>query len=472
MEQKRRLSDPEAVTTTSSCRLCNALSTIWNRLLDLAAVAFIACFVIMCISQDARNYGMEVVGQVTGRYFSNHPEYGPVHQVDTELTVPSKNHERPLQDETQPDTDNTFDHIFPGLEGLHCPTPNASRYGSLQVGDSTDPGVDYFIALKVTDSLSRLPALLAAIMEAIRFLGPHHCVVSAVDGWSASGRPPPRELEALRDAVEAAGAMYFYEKRDVYSQLPNAMGEAGIRNQALRPLVKDITMVKGDATVVFLDDVVICGEDILELILQRRALEADMTCGMLFDIWRYDSARLADTWTNRDMEGAEFTETTPPGTPSSPGPRYWKDPEAQERFDKKRPFQVYSCWNGAAAFKASLITREGIRFRDSRPSNRGECEQPETRLFCKDMWLRKKGKIAVIPSVSLNKESLTRLDIKKMKGHTGDVVQGQDPRLDRVAWWPTPPEQVFCEGRTEWEAWNKGWENIAIGVDDYTVYPN
>lgn len=68
------------------------------------------------------------------------------------------------------------------------------------------------------------------------------------------------------------------QKTDKGSQRIPAL--AKLRNLALKPLVDDPEQYSQNSTVVFLKDVAICMEDILELIHKRLYQEADMTCGL------------------------------------------------------------------------------------------------------------------------------------------------------------------------------------------------
>lgn len=80
------------------------------------------------------------------------------------------------------------------------------------------------------------------------------------------------------------------------------------------------------------------------------------------------------------------------------GNLFWNDPKARERLQTHKPFQVFSCWNGATAFAANPILERKIQFCGP---IKNECYQGELKLFCKDMWLLGNGKIAVIPSINL-----------------------------------------------------------------------
>lgn len=222
---------------------------------------------------------------------------------------------------------------------------------------------------------------------------------------------------------------------------------------AVRHATKEVSE---DATIVFLDDVDVCSEDLLELVLQRKNLGADMTCGM-----QWTRRESSDTYlfksdgTCRDIQGDRFGHAIPEKWSEGTEVKeyFWKSPKDQARFNEKRPFQVFSCWGGAAAFAASTFTRLEQKFR--LPIKGAECHQPDTRMFCKDMWSQGRGKIAVVPSVNTVRNKDGEFNVKESRGYTSDLVRGQDIKGDRIDWVKEPPRKVFCS-KKRWEAWDVG----------------
>lgn len=153
-----------------------------------------------------------------------------------------------------------------------------------------------------------------------------------------------------------------------------------------------------NTTVVFLNDVAICPDDILELVHQRHFLGADMTCAM---DWTYAGRdpTFYDVWVARTLAGGDsFFEIPSDGNWNSAWNLFWNEPTARHRFSAKQPFQVFSCWNGATAFTAKPFLENKIKFRGPKE---GECMQGEPQLLCKDLWWHGYGKIAVVPTVNL-----------------------------------------------------------------------
>jgi alpha-1,3-mannosyltransferase len=230
---------------------------------------------------------------------------------------------------------------------------------------------------------------------------------------------------------------------------------AQLRNLALQPLMDAPGNFTKDSTVMFLNDVAACAEDTLELLHQKRALGADMTCAM---DWTYvaQDPSFYDVWISRDINGDSFFEIPPDGSWSRAWTLFWNDEKTQNRFAQKRPFQVFACWNGAAAFATKPIIKDKVLFRGAHEKI-GECRQGEPQLFCKDLWYKGYGKIAVIPSVNLEYSIGNGLRIKVEKGYTSDTVSKQDAAGDKIKWQLEPPEKVKCMPTWQnqhWQMWN------------------
>jgi len=104
--------------------------------------------------------------------------------------------------------------------------------------------------------------------------------------------------------------------------------------------------------VIFLNDVLLYAEDVVELLLTEDG-HYDMACGMDFE-----QLKLYDTWVARDMSGATFSDWYP----------YLREGTAQALMRQNKPFRVFSCWNGGVVVPAAYILRDRILFRTWRPS--------------------------------------------------------------------------------------------------------
>ena len=102
-------------------------------------------------------------------------------------------------------------------------------------------------------------------MEVIRFLGPGKCVLSIVEGGSDDGTF--EILKTLRAEMGKLGTTYHFVSSPINSRVGDRIGKlAELRNLALAPLLE--TRKLEEYTVVFLNNVAICPDDILELLHQ------------------------------------------------------------------------------------------------------------------------------------------------------------------------------------------------------------
>ena len=350
------------------------------------------------------------------------------------------------------------DKTFPRLA---CPAPTGDRYLHLKANSTnmTDGHAippKYFFALDLHQCARLLPRLIGSIVESIRFLGPQNCALSIVEGRSDDGTF--EILLSLREEIERIGANYYFNSSDINPTVGDRIKAlAELRNQALQPLLDHANQTLTDATtVVFINDVAICMEDILELIHQRNYQNADMTCAM---DWTYvgPDPTFYDVWIARGMNGDTFFNIPEDGNWNSAWNLFWNNPSAQERQRMGKPFQVFSCWNGATAFTAKPFLESIIRFR---ASYEHECPQGEPKTWCTEMWHLGHGKIAVIPSVNLEYSDEAAERIKAAKGYVSRFVGGTDEGGERIEWEATPPSTVKCipngsYGNQSWLPWEE-----------------
>ncbi|CAK7212869.1 hypothetical protein SBRCBS47491_001610 [Sporothrix bragantina] len=330
------------------------------------------------------------------------------------------------------------------LPRLKCPSiTDTSRYDSLKPSSSStySSEIKYFFAIDLRDTVKLLPRLLGSVVESIRFLGPTNCALSIIEGNSNDGTYDV--LNALRPTLDALTTTYYLRSSDIDPKQGDRIAKlAELRNMALQPLVDNaLNQYTADTTVIFMNDVAACTEDILELVYQRVQLGADMTCGL---DWVYvgRDPTFYDVWVARGMNGDSFFEIPRDGNWNSAWNLFWNNEPARDSMNAHRPFQVFSCWNGAAVFTAKPIVDKTIQFRGPRE---GECKQGEPQLFCKDLWFHGYGKIAVVPSVNLEYSDDRAQQIKDLKGYTSRWTAAGDAATDdKIEWQSSPPDIVKC----------------------------
>jgi alpha-1,3-mannosyltransferase len=334
---------------------------------------------------------------------------------------------------------NTSDSTFARLE---CPQPDLDRYAYLRDPPDRSEALlpRFFFALDLHQCLHLLPRLVGSIVETILFLGAENCVLSIVEGRSDDGTF--EVLDELHSSLQVLGVKYFFQTSDIN---PTAQGQdriealASLRNLALQDLLVHPEHYDPDTTIIFLNDIALCMEDVLELLHQRNWQGADQTCAM---DWTYvgDNPTFYDVWIARSMTGDLFFNIPEDGSWDFAWNLFWNDDKARARLAAAKPFQVFACWNGVTAFTAKPLLDGSIRFRARGP---GECFQGEPKLFAKDMWVKGYGKIAVVPSVNVEYSDEAAKKIKALKGYVAKHVanEGNDGKIE---WETKPPEKVKC----------------------------
>ncbi len=394
---------------------------------------------------------------------------------------------------------------------LWCPTEiDTLRYGYLRASAS-EKKVRYFFAINLRQVVHLMPRLMGSVLQVMKFLGPTHCALSIVEGNSDDGTY--EVLQLLKEELDRIGVRYYLTR----SKLNPSRGDrieklALLRATALAPItgpigfdravfknsedpseldldepepsrgsgsvaksskdrpelvmtqpaVLDKVQLIDDATVIFLNDVAACAEDILELIHQRDFQEADMTCAM---DWHHtgDLELFYDVWISRAANGDLFFDIPANGSWDHAKHLFFNEPVGKARFQAHRPLQVFACWNGATAFSAKPIVSGKVNFRPVLPN---ECFQGEPQLFCKDMWWAGYGKIAVVPSINLEYTDELGARTKKSKGYVRDWVakELQDDKAPPLKIdWKGPPPKVKCMPTFDQQTW-KPWNETLVDM--------
>ncbi|CAI7611749.1 unnamed protein product [Penicillium pancosmium] len=327
---------------------------------------------------------------------------------------------------------------------LDCSSIIDPRYDHLRPTSTLQPKVQYFFALDLYQAFHVIIPLLGSVIEAIRFLGPENCALSIVEGRSTDGTYAV--LAGLKQELAALGVRYFLSRSFVS---PKANGEnritalATLRNLALEPLfqVNDrTTWLNKQPKIVFINDVVLCPEDILELLHQHSSQTATMTCA--FD-WNGGGDLFYDSWVSRSMSGNLFFEVTHDAAHWLGDDMFFDHPASKTRWDQSLPIQVYSCWGGMVTLEAEPFLHKGISFRSS---DTDECYMGEPMALAKDFWRAGLGKILAVPSVNVGYEYDGAQDAKGKRGYVHQIVghiqyNSQD---ELVIWQESPPSMVKC----------------------------
>lgn len=375
------------------------------------------------------------------------------------------------------------------IDRMFCPPINSTRYSYLKAS-KWERKPKYFFALNLRKCVDLLPRLLGSLVETINFLGPEQCAVSIVEGNSDDGTL--EVLELLEKEFQRMGVLYYLRSTPLNPSAGDRIQRlAMLRAMAVSPLtgiyvpdtdpddddsspddldpqppnpssVPQLPLAE-EATVLFLNDVAACAEDMLELLHQRSLQSADMTCAM---DWTHPGPDplFYDVWVSRALNGDLFFDI-PAETASwdKAEDLFWNEPVARKRLAADKPFQVFACWNGAVAFTAVPLVKNEVGFRSSRE---GECFQGEPQLFCKDMWYKGYGKILVVPSVNLEYTDKLGRQVKKEKGYVTEIIVDEAEEKNgtglMVPWKLEPPELVKCMPNFDTQSWLPWNESLPL----------
>ena len=161
---------------------------------------------------------------------------------------------------------------------------------------------------------------------------------------------------------------------------------AFMRNFALRRLFSDSVIYE---RVIFSNDVFFCAHDVVNMLHISFATDADITCGMDYNLNALRKPAFYDKWVATDINGYKFANDYP----------FLRTSASVEAFKAGNPFQVVSCWNGIVSIQADIFQSLRYRFRTKRDTV--ECSLSECEYICRDMVSIGRNKIAVVPSLQL-----------------------------------------------------------------------
>jgi len=261
-----------------------------------------------------------------------------------------------------------------------------------------------FFALNLLDAEHVIPTFLQSLSTLLPLMSPSRFFISITENGSKDRTPTLLRILARMLSIFGTSYRIKSEGETYIADKSNHMRIAvlaAIRNLALQPLWGNAPG-KYD-TVLFINDVVHCPADILEVLYQHWKQKADLSCSV---DWHSDQV-VYDRWVLRSMTGHPYYEhdavqkfwdsprTVPP--PTLPHP---EDTKERERFERRLPTQVFSCWNGMAAMDArAFYPPRNIRFREATndPEREHTDKQSECFLIPVDFWKHQMGRIQIVP---------------------------------------------------------------------------
>ncbi|KZP11779.1 glycosyltransferase family 69 protein [Athelia psychrophila] len=405
-----------------------------------------------------------------------------------------------------------------------------SRYAAL-TQDQAPTAI--FLALNLLDAQWPLASLLHALPVLLPYLGPQHLFVSVLENGSSD--KTPGMLAVLANFLSAHGIAYHIEVRGEGAKSEKSGGRriielAKLRNEVMQPLYDGSAAlaagVDAFGRVLFLNDIVFCAADVLEVLYEHKTQGADMACSL-----DWGSHIVYDRWVLRGMSGspsyaqpdllAYFAEPPPARNPV-PQPFPSADREAGERLRALEPFQVFSCWNGAVVMPAAAFVANSSQSQmegDTRGTGRGPVrfrtaksdpdapvagdgmavteKASECFLVPVDLWKRGWGKIMVVPRASVAYTGYDYDEVRQDGGrapeldaphpahlhyialpaplptpHTAAQAKATETEQEktRIAWASEPPREVvyhdyaWWHAAERWGAWDEAARDMHSGV--------
>ncbi|KAH9903354.1 glycosyltransferase family 69 protein [Cubamyces lactineus] len=321
--------------------------------------------------------------------------------------------------------------------------PSARRFGP----DSHK----YFFAINLYNSFDIIPDLFATLFRVAAILGYHNVYVSIYENGSTD---QTKALLRIFDALCRSVGMRVtirtsMRTRGAFNHRIEYLAE--VRNAAFVPLheLRDAENEYFD-TIIFMNDILPCVDDLLELIWQSRRNNAGITCAA--DYMYHEelgSPVFYDNWVARDINGTAL-ENAPFESIFHHGP-------SQQRFMQHLPLQVQSCWNGIAVLDpAPFYAPPHVRFRMARITE-GECSASECSLICNDYWEAGYGRILMVPRVKLAYDHRVfdiihpaRRNLTAIRGYVRLGGLPDNPRTDpQDRSWFGPHDRLFTEEEAE-----------------------
>ncbi|OAV90766.1 hypothetical protein PTTG_28195 [Puccinia triticina 1-1 BBBD Race 1] len=381
------------------------------------------------------------------------PRTGPVivHPgVDPELSVPAYNLTEHILRTSRPSGAPILDHnlridraideltrrfqsVWISPSSLSCrPSPETEallRTRFLDAAGRPQGRHKLMIALNLHSSQEVLPALTEGILTALRYLGPSKVYVSVYENGSWDHTPEGLgHLGAVLTGLGVGHRIRCAREETIWTGVDRIKLLAAYRNEALSGFAQADRILAGLSDLVFINDVFLCAQDILELVWQRRVQGADAACGTdwreaktLLDQYGWPATPVRDpspsepaadktvvfydSWVTRSLSGKTLRPRLDLLTEYKDGyAAIFAAEESQlfqARFRNALPVPVYSCWNGIVALAPTPFRApQGLRFRAA-DRRADECPSSECQLLAKDFWSLGFPKWILVPKVAV-----------------------------------------------------------------------
>jgi hypothetical protein len=251
------------------------------------------------------------------------------------------------------------------------------------------------IAGLLKDCAYLLPTIDSALHQVAHYLGAKNVFVSLFESRSVDGGATAAVLQEMAKRLQSIGVSNVISSGET-ERLPmtrdwqvHKRGNridylSKLRNVVLLPILQAFPRRHFDK-VFFLNDVYLCGGDILRLL----AHDVDMACGLDFKKNRFYDIWVMEQTAKQQLQGHSWDLSL----------QLPKPPLSFDSDDEESSRRVLACWNGAAAFVTAPLYR-GVRFRRGMQElGEGDCSQSECSLWSMDFHNLGYHRIIADPSV-------------------------------------------------------------------------
>lgn len=329
------------------------------------------------------------------------------------------------------------------------PSPQSPYQAS--TSDVTAKPHKYFFAINLYNSFDVIPDLFATLFKVASILGYQNVYVSIYENGSTD---QTKALLRIFDALTRSVGMRVTIRTSMRTRgafVHRIEYLAEVRNAAFVPLheLRESNNEIFD-TIIFMNDILPCVDDLLELIWQSRRNSAGITCAA--DYMYHDDLGAPvfyDNWVARDINGTALE--------NAPFNAIFHHPPSAHAWQAHLPVQVQSCWNGVAILDpAPFYSPPHVKFRMAKIVQ-GECSASECSLICNDYWERGYGRIMMVPRVKLAYDRKVfdiihpkRRNLEKIRGYSRLGGLPDNPRTDpQDRAWFGPHDRLFTEEEGE-----------------------
>ncbi|OMJ27111.1 Alpha-1,3-mannosyltransferase CMT1 [Smittium culicis] len=292
--------------------------------------------------------------------------------------------------------------IYP--ESVSFPQTPQNNLNSSEYSNRPKRKNRFFFAMNLYNNEENIPYITQELTLVLKHLGPENVFLSIYE--NNSDDKTKDLLNHFKVSLKTLGFRFLIitddaTRPEMYHRIEYL---AGLRNKALAPLFEETSLGYKYHKIIFINDIIFCKNDILELIYQSDLQKSDITVPIdVFVTGKPEHLEFRDTWVARDLNGKPIAGGLD---------NLISHKASAKRYNQGLPFQVQCGWNGAAVLNAKpFLGHNPLRFRRSNIDT-NECSASECSLLCNDFWKLGLRRIVIVPNilVGYKKEHIPFID--------------------------------------------------------------